>query len=329
MDMSNPVTSLASPAAAAASIATNAQATAALDSLKNHLPDLFALLVRKINVAQIVAKTGQVGDISIGEIAIGDVVVDSLKLTDTSANLTSGSAFLQDVAMTLELRFRLEWWIDIEIYEDEGVEDLPTLWFSMNVGNVQVPSLDDIEMDIPEVTVSNLSANVAPIKNLDLGPAGFTKLKVDDLTLPSAGFSLAGLALGTLNLSGLGAPEVKAAKAGIDEFTPTHTVVLPAANVQGISIPSTSIPNVSSGNFGLDAQASSRALKVDFDIFGFRFVVTPIVHMHINAMTLQGLALSADVGQVSVQNARLPVNVKNIVLKSLKLDDVSLSDISL
>lgn len=319
----------ATPLAGSVSRVTNTEALAALDSLRANLPALFSALAKTINVEQILAKSGTVGQVTIGEIKVGDVVVDSVKLSGTSANLRSGNAFLEHVFFTLELKFGLHWWFDIGIYSDSGDENLGSLSFGMSVGNVSVPSLDNIQMNIPSVSVNNVAANVKPIQNLNLGAAAFSKLKVDDTTLPAAGFGLTGLALGSLNLSGLGVPEVKSKQASIDGFKPNQTVLLPSASLGGISVPATAIPDVKSGAFGLDAQASSRSIGVDFGIFGFTFYVTPIVHMQIGSMTLHDLNLSAAVNQVTVENVHLPVDVHGILLKTLKLDDVQIDNVSL
>jgi hypothetical protein len=310
-------------------LATNDQVLAALDNLRQNLPQLFDALVKKINVAQILAQSGTVGNVTVGEVTVGNVVVDSLTLHNTQANLTSGNAYLENVAMTIELRFKLHWWFDIGIYSDSGDEDLGSLSFGMNVGNVAVPSLANIQMTIPTVTVNNVAAEVNALQNLDLGGASFSKLKVTKTTLPTAGFSLSGMALGGLNLSGLGVPSVASEQASIDEFKPNQTVVLPGASLDAVAIPSTSIPDVQSGAFGLDAQASSRGLKVDFGIFGFTFWVTPIVHMHVGAMTLHDLGLSANVGSIAVQNVHVPLDVKGITLKTLKLDNLTVTDVTL
>jgi hypothetical protein len=327
--MPTPVVPAVVPAAVSNGLVTNEQALTALESLKTHLPQLFGLLSKQINVAQILAKSGQVGEVKVGEVKVGDVVIDAVKLSNTTADLRSGSAFLQNVDMTIELQFGLHWWFDIGIYSDSGDENLGSLWFGMNVGNVSVPSLDNIHMAIPAVTVSNVSAQVSPIQNLNLGAAGFDKLAVSDTTLPAAGFTLSGLGLGSLNLSGLGVPEVKSAKASIDAFKPKQTVVLPGAKLANLDVPSTSIPDVSSGAFGLDAQASSRSFSLNFGIFGFTLTVTPVVHMHVGAMTLHNLSLAAHVGQAAVENVRLPVEVRSILLKTLQLDDVSVTNVSL
>ena len=310
-------------------LATNDQVATALDSLRQHLPQLFDALVKKINIDQIVAQSGTVGQVTVGEVSVGNVVVDSLTLHNTQANLKSGSAFLENVGMTIELRFKLHWWYDIGIYSDSGDENLGSLWFSMNVGNVAVPSLGNIQMTIPAVTVSNVAAQVNPLQNLDLGAAAFDKLKVTKTTLPAAGFGLTGMALGSLGLSGLGVPDVASEQATIDRFKPTQTVVLPGASLGSVSIPSTSIPDVKSGAFDLDAQASSRGLKVGFGIFGFTFWVTPVVHMQIGSMTLHDLNLSADVDSIDVQNIHVPLDVKGITLKTLKLHNLTVTDISL
>jgi len=310
-------------------LATNDQVTAALDSLRQHLPQLFDALVKKVDIAQVLAASGTVGQVTVGQVTVGNVVVDSLTLHDTKANLKSGNAYLENVGMTIELRFKLHWWFDIGIYSDSGDDDLGSLWFSMNVGNVAVPSLANIQMTIPAVTVSNVAAQVNPLQNLDLGGASFAKLKVTKTSLPVAGFSLSGMGLGALKLSGLGVPAVACEQVSIDEFKPNQTVLLPGASVGNVAIPSTSIPDVQSGAFGLDAQASSRGLKVDFGIFGFTFLVTPVVHMSIGAMTLHDLGLSASVGGIDIKNVRVPLDVKGITLKTLKLDNLTVTDVAL
>jgi hypothetical protein len=283
-------------------------------------------LVKKINVEQILAESGTVGQVTVGQVAVGNVVVDSLTLHNTQANLKSGNAYLENVGITIELKFKLHWWYDIGIYSDSGDEDLGSLSFAMNVGNVAVPSLANIQMTIPAVTVNNVAAQVSPLQNLDLGGAAFNKLKVLKTTLPAAGF---GMALGSLGLSALGVPDVASEEASIDEFKPNQTVVLPGASLGSVSIPSTAIPDVQSGAFGLDAQASSRGIKVDFGIFGFTITVTPVVHMHIGAMTLHNLGLSAAVGSIDVQNIHVPLDVKGITLKTLKLHNLTVTDVSL
>lgn len=310
-------------------LATNDQVALALDNLRQNLPQLFDALVKKINVEQIVAQSGTVGKVTVGQVAVGNVAVDSLTLHNTQANLKSGNAFLEDVGMTIELRFKLHWWYDIGIYDDSGDEDLGSMWFSMHVGNVAVPSLADIAMTIPQVTVNNVAAQVNPLQNLDLGAAAFNKLKVTKTTLPAAGFGLTGMALGSLGLSGLGVPDVESEQASIDGFKPTQTVVLPGASLGSVNIPSTSIPDVKSGAFDIDAQASSRGLEVPLGIFGFTFWVTPVVHMQIGSMTLHDLGLSANVGSIQVQNVRVPLDVKGITLKNLKLHNLTVTDVSL
>jgi hypothetical protein len=308
---------------------TNIQVLSALDHLKQHLPQLFDALAKKINIAQILAESGTVGKVTVDRVSVGNVLVQSLTLKNTQANLASGNAYLEDVGMTLELRFKLHWWFDIEIYSDSGDEDLGSLWFSMHVGNVAVPSLANIQMNIPTVTVNNVGAQVNPLQNLDLGAAAFQKLAIKKSTLPTAGFTLSGLALGSLNLSGLGVPAMQSNEVTIQAFKPNQTVVIPSASLGNISIPSTAIPDVKSGGIDIDAVASSRGLKVDFGIFGFTFLVTPVVHMDIGSMTLHDLGLSASVENIDVANVHVPLDVKGITLKTLHLDDLTVNDVSL
>src|ERR1700722_19929183 len=154
-------------------------------ALRDRLPPLVTGVARKINVAQVLAASGTIGDIEIDKIVVGTVQIGKITLQNTNATLHSASAHLQNVRMVLELKFTFDWWYDFGIVSDHGSDSLGSLSFAVPVGDVEVPSLHDIPLSIPSLTAQNASATVPPITNVDLAGGGFTGLQATNATIPA------------------------------------------------------------------------------------------------------------------------------------------------
>jgi hypothetical protein len=295
--------------------------------LQVHLPPIFNQLARQINIAHITAQLGSVGHVTIGQVTVGNVTVGTLTLNNTTATLESANAYLQNVGMNLELQFTLNWSYNVGFWSGSGSDGLGSLWFSMNLGNVAVPSLGNIKLTIPEVSLKNMAVAVPPMSNLDLGGATFSGLNVTNTTAPTPGFTANCITLGAMTLAQLGMPAAACQQVTIDDFKPAQPITLPAATVGQISVPTTTVPNISSGSFAFDAQASSRGINADFGIFSIGISVTPIAHMSIGAMQLGNVNLSATVGGATINNIQVPIDVHNILLNTLKLNNVSIDTV--
>lgn len=296
--------------------------------LERRLPGILTALSRKVNIAKIDADSGAVGAIDIGKVELGDTTVDKLTLQNTSATLSSGRALMSNVRVNLELQFTLDWWIDIGIYDRSGSENMGSLNFNVNVGDIRVPSLEEIDLNIPTVTVNDLQASMSPITNLPLDGATFKNAVVQDTAAPSAGFSLSGMSVGDFSLSSAQLPATTSRQATIQQFAPEGEVVLPNAQLGPIQMPSTSINNVSSNNIMIDAVANRRGLSGNFGVFGVTIWVRPIAHTNIGSMVLQDAALSAVVNSADIQNARLNVQVRDVKMTDLDLQNIKVTDIS-
>ncbi|HEX2570073.1 MAG TPA: hypothetical protein VH877_10990 [Polyangia bacterium] len=300
-----------------------------LTEIRDRVPGIFAALSRQIHLDELLAASGSVGEVTIDKVLLGDASVDNIRVNNTTATLHAGSAYLEGVSVNLELQFKVDWWYDIGIYDDSGTWDLGSMWIGLNVGNITIPSLSDIKMNIPTVTVSNVRAQMPPLTNLKLGSSSFTGLKVKGTALPVQGFVLNGLGLGALSLNSMSIPDVQSEQVRIDRFKPTQQIVLPGATVSGVDIPSTSVPGVASAAFGMDAVSQERSLSANAGVFGIKIRILPIAHMHINAMRMQNLALSARVGSVAIENVRVPIDVQGIGLQKLGLSQVAANNINL
>jgi hypothetical protein len=284
-------------------------------------------VARQINIAQIAAQLGSIGHLTVGQVSVGNVTVGTLTLNNISAKLQSAQASLQNVTMTLELQFTLNWSYNVGLWSGSGSDNLGSLSFSMNLGSVLVPSLANIDMTIPQATLRNLAVQVPPMSNLDLGSASFTGMSLTNTTAPTPGFSLSGLTLGALSLTQLGVPAAASQQATVADFKPNQSVTIPAASVGQVSVPATSVPDIVSGSFAFDAQASSQGVDANFGIFSIGIAVTPTAHMNVGSMRLSNVNLSATVGGAAIKSVQVPFEAHNILLNTLKMTNVTIDTV--
>lgn len=310
-----------------ASQADPAQLEAAIEE---RVGPILAQVLRKISIDQIRAESGTLGDLDVAKVVLGDATIDKVILTGTSATLNGAQAFLQTVRMVLDLQFTLEWEVDLGwIGNWSGTENLGSLPFGLNLGNVSVPSLANINLSIPNVTVDNVQAVVNPINNLDLGGAKITKVMARDTDVPADGFSLVGLGLGSASIKNFSVPKTSTATATIEEFEPNSAIKLPGAEVSNLQIPSSQVENISTGGFNFLAQASARSLGVDLGILAVRIIVTPVVHLDVGSMIIQDVELSAMANRLNVQGIQVPVKIRGITVRDIILQTVKIGEISL
>jgi hypothetical protein len=303
------------------------QVTAAL---QQHIPILLTGVTRKVNIAQVLAAAGQFTDIEIDKIVLGSALIGQVTLNGTSLNVRSGSAFLQNVRIVLELQFSLDWWYDIGIASGHGTDNLGSLSFGIDVGDVLVPSLNNIPLTIPNFTATNVSAGFAPITNLDLAGGSFTGLKATSTTIPADGFQLSGLGVGAVSIGNVQAPRTLVDKVSIQDFKPNGNIVVPSLQLGPVQLPSANAGDIQTGAaIAFDGIASKRGLSASLGIFGVTIWVTPIAHISIGSLDLQGVSIAGSVNQATIQNVSVPVDIRGINLKTIDIGQIDVNNITL
>src|SRR5437868_5520879 len=161
-------------------------------------------------VAQADIQRASVNTISVGQVGIGPVTIGQLVVTDFELNTAADGAFLRNFVVTVTYAMKLDWHLHIDlpgnVIDDSGTEDLDSPTFIVGFGDIRVPGLQNLKIDIASLIVDNPAATVSPVTNIQLGAAVAEQIQAKNLKLPTAGFSLTGLGLGSLNLGGFGAP---------------------------------------------------------------------------------------------------------------------------
>ena len=290
------------------------------------------LVTHTLGVAQVQVASGQTAGIEIAKIVPGPAQVGGLSLTGTSLAINSGTALLQNVRFLLQLEFTLTYWYNLGFgISGNGSDNLGTIAIPFNVGNVLVPTLNNIALTIPNVAATDVTASIAPIVNLILGSAGFTGLVADTITLPSNGFQLGGLGLGPVSIGSVQVPNALVGNVSIADFSPTGNIMVPSVQLNNIQLPSANAADIQSvAPIAINnIESSPQGVSANLGIFGVGIVVTPIINTFIGSLVLSGVSISGSVTQAEVQNISVPIVISGINLKTISIGAIDVNNITL
>lgn len=290
---------------------------------------LGAQVSRKIAIDQVSVDNGSLNNLRVENVTLGSASIGTLKVENTQASLANATAVLNQVRSIVELDFHLKWEIDLGwIGHWDGNEHMGSLDIPVDLGTITVPSLGDIDLQVPSIDIPGLVAKMQPISQLDLGNLDLDGLRLDKLSLPSAGVSISGLGVGELSLSSLSVPAASGEAMRVNRAAPSKQLTLPGASLENVVIPKIAIPAAQSGAFQADAGASDKSIGVNLRILKVSVVVTPTVHLDVGSMTLSNAQLGATLGKVSLDNISLPVSLEGISSGELGLNSINVSKLT-
>jgi hypothetical protein len=292
-----------------------------------------ASLARKIQIGQILADSGTIGKLGVGQVALGETTIKNVVLENTTAAIQGGKALLRNVRLLLELKLRLDWRVGVTIlghgFSRQGSDDLGSLTFPLAVGDVEVPALRNLDLQVPSLTASGLKGTLAPITGLALGKADLKKLEADATDLPADGFALSGLGFGSLQMSEIQVPKTSTATVSLEEMQLETDVVLPAAEISNLRMPAAAAGDITSQALSFDAVPGARSLSADFGVVSVKLTVQPVAHTMIDAMVIQDVKLAAAIGKLRIEEIRVPVKILGITLQQITLEGVKVAKVSL
>ncbi|KGD62152.1 hypothetical protein Y5S_03640 [Alcanivorax nanhaiticus] len=290
---------------------------------------LGAQVSRKIAIDQVSVDSGTLNNLKVERVNLGSASIGSLTVQNGSASVNNANAVLNQVRSIVELEFHLDWEIDLGwIGSWDGSENMGSLDIPVDLGTITVPDLGDIDLQIPSIDIPGLVAEMKPIDQLDLGNLDISGVRLDKLSLPSAGLSITGMGVGDLTLSSVTVPSADGEAMRVNRAAPTQHLNLPGASLENVAIPAVNMPSATSGSFTADATASDKSVGVDIGILKVSVRVTPTVHLNVGSMTLSDAQLAADLGKVSINDISLPVSLEGITGGELGLNSISVNKLT-
>ena len=289
----------------------------------------------QVNAPEADVQQASVASIAVGQVAIGPVTVGELVLQDVDFQLDSGLAVIRNMTVTMRLRIDFEWRIQIPlpIIDDIDIGDtnhLGTFAFGLpSVGDVTIPGLSNLNVNIPSLTARGISASANPLANLQLSNAAAEQIEARDVVLPSAGFTIAGLTLNSVEGDNIGVPA-----ASIREATVRQVRGAPLAigefSLNSVTVGSATVPSLrSTSPFDVPVNLQSRRLGPDDGFFGFgvlRFalIITPSATAHIPHLEINNSNARATTGRVVLRNVTLPFDVLNLTLSQIGINSIGI-----
>jgi hypothetical protein len=284
----------------------------------------------QVNVPALDVQQANLQGIDIGHVAIGPITVGDLVLNNMDFSMSAAQAVLQSVGVTIRIHVTVDWhvhvgmpdWIpDINIGD---TYDLGTLSFGpINIGDVVIPGLNNVHLHIPTFTAQNMSLTANPI-GLKATNARAETIHAANVALPSAGFSIAGLALTSIQGNAVSVPAAKLDSASIGHLT-GDPINVPAFTGGNLNLPAAQIPQLSSST-PLDVPADLETLSVGFDagIVAVHIHLTPSALMHVDHLEITNASANATVGQIVLHNITLPYDVLNLTLSQIGINTVAI-----
>ena len=285
----------------------------------------------KLTVPQVSVQRAGLASISVGHVGVGPIRVGQLVLENADVKMSAAHALLSNVRVTVTLRISIAWRVHVGLpwpFDDIDVGDsydLGSPSFSMGVGNITIPSLDDVRISIPSLTAASTTVgNVQSITNLHIPGASAERIDVRDVALPSQGFTLSGLTFESVEGETLGVPEVTVGSVSIGRVH-GGPVTLPALSLGGLRLPTVSIPDITSrAPLDIPANLQARTFTMDAGLLDLSLTIRPSALSRVERLRITNASASASVGQVVLQNVVLPYEVLNLTLSQVGINTIGI-----
>jgi len=277
-----------------------------------------------------IARIG-IGQLTLGQISVGELVAAGVRM-----GVHSGRAELSDVRVTVTLRFRLVWSVHIPLpwpFPDFTISETVTPLGSLTLppfpfGDAEIPGLEDINLQIPQLLASGVVTEAEPITGLELTGVRANDVRVLDVTLPTGGFSFAGLSLTGANANDLSVPATAVRGVAVRQLT-SSPIRLPSFRLRGLDLPAAAANDIGSGPIDLFIDRSDPFTiptegPLDLEVLTVELEVEASARTEVAQMKLSGVQASASAETIELRNVTIPFGAVEVTLGDLGLDVIEI-----
>lgn len=293
----------------------------------------------KISVPDARVAQARVRQASVGELKLGPIQVGQLSLSGVKLDTRTGTAQLRNLHLALTMSYALDWRVGVVIdvpdpfpdlnISESGTMDLGTMKLGISFGNLSLPGLADLSLDVPSLVVRDLEVIAGALKNLNLGAALAEGIRAQGLVAPGQGLQLDGLGLAGASVQGLTLPDAALAGATIARVT-GGTLPIGALSIPGLTLPAVKLPRLSCENVGATANPVVTKLPTaDIGLLAATLKVTTTAQFTLDELRIDGVQAAASIGEIALKNVALPYEVLNVSLSQIGLDGIAVPQVEL
>lgn len=295
------------------------------------LASVIGSALRGVNVPRMQAATGSASAVGFGRVTFGDATIEKVVLQGLSARVDAGRVLLDDVRSVLDLRVGLSFRLRAGPFRAGGAPAV-TMSFPFDIGSVDGPALEPVELSNPSAVFGQAHIDVSPITNLNLGAAHLAGIAFEETRLTGDGAGCSGLALEPVRLRDVTLQGVSTARVTIAELSFSGSLPLPAIDVREVSLPTLSAEQISSRTpVDIENASASRQSRhlVDLGFLRISVFAEPTLHLHIGALTLNDLSIAPTLETVRLEDMRAPMTVRDVEVGDLMLKEVTVNQVTL
>lgn len=285
----------------------------------------------KFSMPETTVGTAGAQQVNVGQVKLGPVRIGLLSLDDLKVQAKTGVAQMRNVRVVLTLVFALDWTVGVIIdagpfgkidFSESGTLDLGKLELGIGFGNVTLPGLADLTLDIAKLRIADLSAVIGSLKDLKLGPVLAERIKAQGLVAPAQGFQLDGLGLSAASAQGIAMADATIDSATIGRVC-GGTLPLAGLTIPKLAFPQVKVPRVSCLNVGADSNAVVTEMpEVDIGLLKSTLTVTTTAHFEVDELRLDGIKAAASVGEIVMKNVELPYEILDLSLSQIGIERI-------
>lgn len=291
----------------------------------------------KIKVPDTRLAQARVKQARIGELKLGPVQVGQLSLSGMKLRTRTSTAELRNLRLALTMSYSLDWRVGVVIdvpapfpdlnISESGTLDLGSMKLGIAFGNLSLPGLADLSVDVPSLVVRNLEVIAGALKNLNLGAALAEGIRAQGLVAPGQGFQLGGLGLTGLVAQGVNLPDATLAGATIERIS-GGALPIGGLSIPGLELPAIKLPRLSCENLGATSNPVVTQLPTaDIGLLAAALKVTTTAQFLVDELRIDGVQAAALIGEVALKNIELPYEVLNVSLSQIGLDGIDVPQV--
>lgn len=282
-----------------------------------------------ITIPQLSAQQAALRTVSIGQVGIGPITVGELTLSNADLSMSAAQGVLRNMNVTITLHISVEWHVHVGLPDgipdiDIGdTNDLGSLDFSLAAGDLVIPGLNNLSFNIPSITAQNLSVSANPL-SLELSGLTAEQIAAQNVTLPTAGFTIAGMNLGSVQANGISVPAAAVNQATVGRVH-GDPVSVPALTLHSMNLPTAQIPRVNSSlPLDIPVVLQERAVGFDAGLLRIAIHIAPSARAHIEHLEITGAQASVTADVVVLHNVTLPFEVLNLTLSEVGIETIDI-----
>lgn len=295
--------------------------------------NMVASMLRRADIQSVKLASADASTLKIDEVDIGDASVERVSLANIRTLVNTGRLTMNNVRTLMSMRIRVRWEVRIWGPNPSGSFTF-TVPFDIpfNVGDLEIPGLDDLDIQVPSGVAEDTTASVQPIANLTFNGGRVDNIEIADIRLPVNGYGLAGVGFDSFTLSHVGVPDASIGKVTIGSLIPNGLLTLPSAEISNIGIGNVSVPSVTSNRpvTVSDITATPPPFRlIDLWILFVDIQLLPVMTMSVDGVTLDDMEATSTISSITLENMRFPLQVKGMELSDISVTGLRANEISL